>query len=166
LYFDWHFWGATLWDIGAGLTFFDDNVRLQLKFGQFTEQQWGLFFEEPFRYGGNVIGGKLLANIGTLPFRYFFGPNWEWLSANLTLGANFSMFTKTQSGSPQMLSAILAQLEFPRVTIPKQKMFRVFAFYTEAQVWFIPTDIESVDPNNPIPKIVPQISGGIRINVF
>lgn len=166
LYFDWHFWGATLWDIGAGLTFFDDNVRLQLQFGQFTEEQWGLFSEEPFRYGGNVIGGKLLANIGTVPFRYFFGPNWEWLSANLTLGANFSMFTQTQSGSPQMLSAILAQLEFPRVTIPKQKMFRVFAFYTEGQLWFIPTDIESVDPNNPIPKIVPQISGGIRINVF
>ncbi len=167
LYFDWHFWGATFYDIGAGLTFFDDNVRLQLQFGQFTDLLWKWVGQtEPFRYGGNVIGGKLLANIGTVPFRYFFGPNWEWLSANLTLGANFSMFSETQSGSPQMLSAILAQLEFPRVTIPKQKMFRTFAFYTEAQVWFIPTDIESIDPNNPIPKIVPQISGGIRINVF
>jgi hypothetical protein len=39
LYVDFHFWGATLFDIGAGLTFFDDNVRLQFQWGQFTQEQ-------------------------------------------------------------------------------------------------------------------------------
>ncbi|HBG37055.1 MAG TPA: hypothetical protein DDW88_08330, partial [Treponema sp.] len=120
---DWHFWGATLFDIGVGLTFFDDNVRLQAQFGQFTPTQWKLFVDNPFRYGGNVFGGKILANVGTVPFRYFFGPNWAWLSANFTIGANFSVFSLSQSGKAQVLSALLGQVEFPRVTIPKQSMF-------------------------------------------
>lgn len=164
LYLDWHFWGATLFDIGVGLTFFDDNVRLQAQFGQFTPTQWKLFVDNPFRYGGNVFGGKILANVGTVPFRYFFGPNWAWLSANFTIGANFSVFSLSQSGKAQVLSALLGQVEFPRVTIPKQSMFGTFAFYTEAQLWFIPTDVESGDTE--IESLVPQISVGIRMNVF
>lgn len=164
LYLDWHFWGATLFDIGVGLTFFDDNVRLQAQFGQFTPTQWKLFVENPFRYGGNVFGGKILANVGNVPFRYFFGPNWAWLSANFTIGANFSIFSLSQSGKPQILSAVLGQVEFPRVTIPKQKMFGTFAFYTEVQLWFIPTDVEAGDTE--IDSLVPQISVGLRANVF
>lgn len=169
LYFDWHFWGATLYDIGAGLTFFDDNVKVQFQFGQFTQQQYNLM-EEVFgftptkmRYGGNVFGFKMLANLAYIPFSHFWGPNWEWLSANVAIGANFSRYDNTQSGKPQILSAILGQLEFPRITIPKQKYFRTFSFYTEFQLWFIPTDVDSaVD----IDSLVPQISGGIRMNVF
>lgn len=169
LYFDWHFWGATLYDIGAGLTFFDDNVKLQVQFGQYTQQQYNLmqdvFHFEPtkMRYGGNVVGLKLLANIGFVPFSHFFGPNWEWLSANFAIGANFSRFSESQSGEPQILSALVAQLEFPRITIPKQEYFRTMSFYTEFQLWFIPTDVDSIVE---IEKLVPQISGGIRVNVF
>jgi hypothetical protein len=120
--------------------------------------------DNPFRYGGNVIGGKILANVGTVPFRYFFGPNWAWLSANFTIGANFSVFSLSQSGKAQVLSALLGQVEFPRVTIPKQSMFGTFAFYTEAQLWFIPTDVEAEEVE--IDSLVPQISVGIRVNVF
>jgi hypothetical protein len=170
LYFDWHFWGATLYDVGLGLTFFDDNVKLQFQFGQMTQQQWEYLLEtsgrdyEEMRYGGNVFGAKLLANIAYIPFRYFFGPNWEWLSATIAVGANFSQFSLTQSGKPQILSAVLGQVEFPRITIPKQKMFRTYSFYTEVQLWFIPTDVESGTVD--IESIVPQISGGIRVNLF
>ncbi len=110
-----------------------------------------------------MVGAKLLANIGYMPFRYFFGPNWEWLSATFALGANFSMFSETQSGKNQILSAVLGQVEFPRITIPDQKMFSTYSFYTEVQVWFIPTDVMS---EVEIASIIPQISCGLRVNVF
>ncbi|MCR4790290.1 MAG: hypothetical protein K5839_04350 [Treponemataceae bacterium] len=169
LYFDAHLLGATLYDVGLGVTFFDDNVKLQFQFGQMTEEQYNLlcnwvgYQSEGFRYGGNVYGMKLLANIFYLPFKYFMGPNWDWLSMSMALGANFSIFTETQSKKAQVLSAIIAQLEFPRVTMSNQKYFRTFSIYSEFQLWFIPTDVESeVD----IQSVVPQYGIGARINVF
>jgi hypothetical protein len=164
LYFDWHFWGATLYDVGIGLTFFDDNVKLQVQFGQFTQEQREVFTTSTMRYGGNVFGLKLLANVVYLPLDYFFGPDFYWLSATAAIGANFSMFSETQSGQPQILSAILLQLEFPRVTLPKRKTFRTFSLYTEGQFWFISTDIDSSEVN--IDSILPHITGGIRMNIF
>ncbi|MBO5137175.1 MAG: hypothetical protein J6B81_01565 [Spirochaetaceae bacterium] len=166
LYFDLHFWGATLWDVGIGLTFFDDNVKLQAQFGQFTQAQRDLFDKSGLgmRYGGNVFGMKLLANLAYVPFQYFLGPDWHWLSAGFALGANFSMFTETQSGKPQMLSAVVAQIEFPRVTLQEQKLFRTYSFYTEVQAWFLPTDVQAGEAD--ISSIIPQISAGVRVNVF
>ncbi|MBQ9207206.1 MAG: hypothetical protein IJ158_10925 [Treponema sp.] len=165
LYFDWSFWGATLFNVGAGLTFFDDNVKLQVQWGQFTQQQRNLFDNSNLRYGGNNIWGvKLLANVFYMPFRYYFGPDWEWLSLNLAVGANFSRFNESGAGKSQILSAALVQLEFPRVTFAKQKMFRTIAFYTEGQLWFIPSDVSS--SGQEVKSIVPQISFGLRVNVF
>lgn len=169
LYLDIHFWGASLFDIGAGLTFFDDNVRLQVQWGQFTQQQRdavsSLFQQEQTnaRYGGNIFGLKLLANIATIPFSFFLGHDWEWLSASFAVGANFSLFTETNSGKPQFLSALLGQLEFPRVHFQKLKMFRTLSLYTEGSLWFIPTDVSG---EVEIQSIVPQFSIGVRINVF
>lgn len=164
LYFDFHFWGGTLWDIGLGLTFFDDNVKLQVQYGQFTQDQWNRFTDEPMRYGGNVFGAKLLANIYYLPFSYLFGPDFDWLSLNFALGANYSYFSETQSGKPQMMSAVLAQLEFPRVTMKKWKYFRTFAFYTEGQFWFVPTDVNTDDVD--VATFIPHITCGLRVNLF
>lgn len=164
LYFDWQFWGATLFNVGAGLTFFDDNVKLQVQWGQFTQQQRNMFDKSTLRYGGSsVVGMKLLANVYYLPFRYYFGPDWEWLSMNVALGANFTRFDDTSSGKPQVLSAGLLQLEFPRVTFSRQKMFRTIALYTEGQLWFIPTDVSSEEK---VRSMVPQVSVGLRVNVF
>ncbi len=164
LYFDVHFWGATLFDVGIGLTFFDDNVKLQVQYGQFTQAQREMFTSNRMRYGGNVFGVKLLANIAYIPMDYFMGPDFSWLSATVALGANFSMFTETQSGQPQILPAALVQIEFPRVTLAKRKVFRTFSFYTEAQFWFITTDVDSSEVS--IESILPHITGGIRLNVF
>ncbi len=166
LYFDWQFWGATLFNVGAGLTFFDDNVKLQVQWGQFTQQQRNLFDDSNLRYGGdNVWGMKLLANVYYLPFRYYFGPDWEWLSLNVALGANFTRFNQSGAGKAQILSAGLLQIEFPRVTFAKQKMFRTIAFYTEGQLWFIPSDVSGSETAE-VKSIVPQISFGLRVNVF
>ena len=164
LYFDFHFWGGTFFEVGMGLTFFDDNVKLQVQYGQLTESQWSSFSSGPMRYGDTVFGAKLLANIFYLPFGYLLGPDWDWLSTSLALGANYSYFTKTQSGKPQMLSAVLAQLEFPRITVNKWSMFRTYALYTEFQLWFVPTDVDTsvVD----VDTIVPHVAVGVRVNVF
>ncbi len=166
LYLDWHFWGATLFDIGVGLTFFDDVVKVQFQWGQFTQAQRDAFSRTEMRYGGdNVMGIKILANIAHIPAAYFFGRDWEWLSADVAIGAQFSRFNETNSGQAQILSAVLAQLEFPKVSFPKMKMFSSFSAYTEFSLWFIPTDVqgaEDVDINN----LVPQIAEGIRVSVF
>ncbi|MCQ2597200.1 MAG: Ig-like domain-containing protein [Treponema sp.] len=172
LYLDANVWGATLYSVGAGLTFFDDNVKLQVQFGQFTQSQrdWvsnvlGMPLTDS-RYGGNVIGMKLLANISTIPFAYFFGHDWDWLSASFAIGANFSRFSETNSGTAQILSALLGQIEFPRIQLSNRKMFSAFSGYTECSVWFIPTDVQSDDGGSGPAKIVPQFSIGVRCNVF
>ena len=165
LYLDWKFWGATLFDIGAGLTFFDDNVKLQFQWGQFTQAQRELFSMTQMRYGGdNVMGVKILANIASIPFSYMFGRDWDWLSATVAVGANFSRFNESGSGKPQILSALIAQVEFPKISFPNMKMFSTFSLYTEVSLWFIPTDVQggTIDIDN----MVPQISEGIRFNVF
>jgi hypothetical protein len=164
LYFDGHFWGATLYDVGLGLTFFDDNVKLQVQFGQFTEEMWSWFSDNDIRYGGDVLGLKLLANVYALPFASFGGPDWSWLSASVAIGANFSYFMKTQSGSPTVMSAMIMQLEFPRVTLPKAKQFRTFSFYTELQLWFTPTDVDTTVIS--VPTIIFHATGGLRFNIF
>ncbi|MCR5606252.1 MAG: hypothetical protein K6F69_05495 [Treponema sp.] len=166
LYFDSQFWGATLFNVGVGLTFFDDNVKLQAQWGQFTQSQRNMFRKTNMRYGGsNVMGLKILANVGYLPFRSLFGPDWSWLSSSLAIGANFTRFDESGSGEAQILSALIAQLEFPKVTIYGRKMFRTFSLYTEPQLWFIPSDISS-SGNSSVENMVFQISVGARVNVF
>jgi len=170
LYLDLHFWGATLYDIGAGLSFFDDNVRLQFQWGQFTQKQRdavSTMFNQALtamRYGGDhVLGLKILANITSIPFSFFLGRDWEWLYATFAVGAQFSWFDQTASGKTQTLSALLLQIEFPKVKIKNAKAFSTFAFYTEGSLWFIPTDVASTIN---IQSLIPQIAVGFRTNVF
>ena len=169
LYLDFHFWGATLYEIGAGLTFFDDNVKVQFQWGQFTQSQRdmanSILGKDPtvMRYGGdNVFGFKLLANISQIPFSYFWGHDWEWLYANFAVGAQFSRFNETGSGKPQWLSAIELQMEFPRIVRKNASMFSAFSFYTEASLWFIPSDVAGESINS----MVFQFAFGLRTNIF
>lgn len=164
LYLDGSFWGATLFNIGAGLTFFDDNVKLQFQWGQFTQDQRNMFSNTHLRYGGNVFGMKLLANIAYIPFRSFLGPDWDWLSCGFALGANFSLYTDTASGKAQMLSALLGQIEFPRCTFRKAKAFRTISLYSEFQLWFIPSDVSGATMD--IKNMIFQFSEGLRVNIF
>lgn len=170
LYLDFHFWGSTLYDVGMGLTFFDDNVKLQAQFGQFTQEQRDAVSKifnlkpTPMRYGGDhVLGLKILANVSSIPFAYFMGRDWEWLYASIAVGAQFSWFDQTASGKTQTLSALLLQVEFPKVKFKKAKAFSSFAFYTEPSLWFIPTDVSS---QSDIKSLVPQIAFGFRTNIF
>lgn len=169
LYLDFHLWGATLFDVGAGFTFFDDNVKLQVQWGQYTQDQRNAVSailgkpQTEMRYGGDsVVGMKILANVASIPFSYFFGHDFDWLSASATIGAQFTRFNKTNSGEAQILSALLAQLEFPKAKFSSNKMFSTWSLYTEGSLWFIPTDVKGSDIEN----LIPQIAIGIRTNVF
>ena len=168
LYVDFRFWGSSLFAVGAGLTFFDDIVKVQASYGQFTQAQRDAIsniFKVKLtdgRYGGNIFSLKILANVASLPFSFFLGHDWDWLYAQFAVGAEFAMFTKTGSGKSQILSSLLAQMEFPKVKLQNVKMFSTFSLYTEGSLWFIPTDVSGTD----IKSLVPQIAIGFRTNIF
>ncbi|MDR0654858.1 MAG: hypothetical protein LBG22_00955 [Treponema sp.] len=163
LYFDFHLLGASMYDLGVGLTFFNDNVKLQFQYGQMTQGMYTSSGQQgKIRYGGNILGAKLLANLYTVPFTVFGGPDWSWLSGSIAIGANFSYFDQTQSGNGTILSAMIGQAEFPRVTTLKWKYFRTFSFYTEGQLWFVPTDVSKIS----IPTVKPLMTFGLRTSVF
>ena len=162
--------GATFFDIGLGLSFFDDNVKIQATYGQMTQKQYEMIGGVgPVRYGGHVLGVKILANVYTLPFGSFGGPDWDWLSASLAFGANFSCFDMakqgyTQSGNRSWMSALIGQLEFPKVTIPKRTYLRTFSMFTEGQIWFVPTDVNAAA--NKVKTVIPHVILGLRMYIF
>ena len=153
LYVDVHALGATYFDLGAGLTFFDNNVRIQAQAG----------IAPPGRFSGLVLGTKLLANVASLPASFLLGPDFDWLSAALAVGANFSYFTMsgdsigfTEDGL--VLAGMVGQLQLPIVTVPTLAFFNTYAFYTEAQLWFVSSDVEAGTEF--------RLSFGIRADVF
>ena len=158
--------GVAFFDFGLGLSFFDDNVKVQLNYSFMSEDIWRGMGGNPvgYRYGGHIFGLKLLAGLYTLPFGPLLGPDWEWLSASFAIGANFSMFTETQSGSPTIMSALLLQIEFPKVTLPNRKYLRTFSFFTEGQLWFVPTDVDSEAFG--LETVLPKVVVGLRLYIF
>lgn len=169
LYVDFRIWGSTLFSVGVGATAFDDVVKLQFSYGQFTQQQRDavstLFKlgQTDMRYGGHIFSLKILANILEIPFSFFFGHDFDWLYANIAVGCDFSYFTETNSGKPQILSALVGQLEFPKVKLQNVKAFSSFSIYTEGSLWFIPTDVTATVK---IKNMIPQVALGVRTNIF
>ena len=149
LYLDGHAYGATYWDVGAGLSFFQDNVKLQVMFGQAPSDG---------RFGGDVFGAKLLANIFYLPASFIFGPDWSFLSASFAVGANFSYFSTSTSGQGLVLGAVVAQVEFPKFTIKDWAFMRKISFYTEGQAWFVSSDVQG--------GIELRMAFGVRLGLF
>ncbi|GBU28459.1 hypothetical protein R84B8_02018 [Treponema sp. R8-4-B8] len=176
--------GATYTDFGLGLSFFDDNVKVQGQYGFMTQDLYeALGGEGAVRYGGDIIGLKIIASVYTLPLGSVWGPDFDWLYASISIGANFSLFNflnkenpkfspnkngdpvyYTQSGASTWLSALILQIEFPKVTIPKKKALRTFSLFTEGQLWFVPTDINAEQMG--IETMIPHVMMGLRIYIF
>jgi hypothetical protein len=162
--------GATYMDVGLGLSFFDDNVKIQGQYGFLTQDLYeALGGIGPVRYGGHVVAVKLLASIYSIPFAAVWGPDFEWLFASFALGANFSLFDVmeegyTQSGTSTWMSALLLQIEFPKVTIPKRQKLRTFSLFTEGQLWFVPTDVDAKKMG--IKTVIPHVIMGLRLYIF
>jgi hypothetical protein len=155
LYFDGHALGSTLAEVGVGLTFFDDAVKLQAQVG------FNLSDEE--RFSGLFIGAKLLANIFRMPFSFFLGPDWDWLSMSLSLGADFSYVTNSGSSIAftdrgLILGGVVGQLEFPIIKNRAWAMFNTYSLYTEYQLWFISSDVQA--------GIISKMAFGVRLGLF
>jgi hypothetical protein len=166
MYLDTNIFGATYGDIGLGLSFFENNVKLQFQFGVAPEGQ---------RFTGNVFGFKLLANILYLPMDYFFGPDWQPFSMAFALGANFSYFTMEGNpinNTPMLLGAVLAQWEMLRVTLSESEVLvwpnsgtslkwpKYFSFYLEPIWWFASSDVADSA------KVIFRATLGIKVGVL
>jgi hypothetical protein len=169
LYFDVKAFGATDFDVGLGISLFDNAVRLQGQFGIAPADGVSNLFQSGGRFTGYVAGVKLLANVFYLPLRYLFGPDWGFYSINFAVGANFSWFSMSEwEGSlprdPLYMGAIVAQLDIANIDMqffyPKWKYFRRFALYLEPEVWFASTDVEDAD------KVLFRMTVGLRLNWF
>jgi hypothetical protein len=135
-YLDVHIWGATYYEVGAGLTFFQDAVKLQAQYGE----------APPGRFFGSVVGSKLIANIAQFPLGYWLGPDWSWLSTSLGIGANFESFSMgggVFSSQSVFLGGVVAQWEVAKATLRDLKMFKSYAWYLETTAWFISSDVQA-----------------------
>ena len=153
LYIDIHALGATYAEVGVGLSFFDDVVKLQAQIGM----------SPPGRFDGLVIGGKLLANIVDIPFSYFFGYDWEFFSMSVAVGANFNYFTMSEDSieftdKGVVLGSVLTQFEFAKFELKDLKMLNMYSLYAEAALWFISSDVQA--------GVVPTYSIGARMGIF
>ncbi len=151
LFLDTHFLGATYYELGLGLTFFDNNVKIQGIFGK----------APPGRFNGNVFGVKLLANVATLPYGYFFGPDWNFLSSSVALGAAFEYFTMTEGDTEEnglVLGAAILQLELLKFSLDHRTFLNGLSAYLENQFWFISSDIQG--------GIEYRLALGLRANIF
>jgi hypothetical protein len=174
LYFDVKALGATYFDVGLGLSFFDDNVRLQGQFGiappdGITSQLVG-----GGRFVGYVIGVKLLANIFYLPFSWLFGLDWGFYSMNFAVGANFSYFMMDDWRTPLFMGAVVAQWDVANIDFkffkPNWKYFRNFALYLQPELWFASSDAQKTQDVSgktiEVKKLIFRMTVGLRINWF
>jgi hypothetical protein len=161
LYVDVRALGTTTWEAGAGLTFFDNNVKLQVNLGQMPAVD--PLSGDAARFDGFTLGGKLIANVLFLPFSYFFGPDLDFFSMSLGMGAEFVYVTMSGNefnfDKPGLvLGAALAQVEFARFTFADWDAFSTWGLYTEASLWFISSDVEAT--------VSFKLSFGARVNIF
>jgi len=138
LYFDGSLLGGVEYTVGMGLTFFEDNVKIQ-----FSASYAG----ENHRTSGWGFGGKVLANVFRKNLGDWFGPDWEFWTTSLVVGAHFSYFLNEGDETPQVLGELLGQWEMIKADLsylfPKWKYFKSVSLYTEPGVWFNPSAVEA-----------------------
>jgi hypothetical protein len=157
LYFDTSFLGGVNFAIGAGVTFFDDNVKVQVNVSNAPSG----------RFSGWAFGGKVLANIWTQNLGEWFGLDWAFWKTSFVLGAHFSYFLMEEGENPLWMGEFLAQWEVIKADMnfffPKWQYFKSLSFYVEPGMWFAPSDV-TYDPNAWRMKFT--IAFGLRINLF
>jgi hypothetical protein len=156
LYLDTGLLGATYWQIGMGLTFFENNVKLQVQIGD----------APPGRFNGLVVGAKLLANLAFLPYS-IITQDLAFLSSSAAIGAAFSYFTMSEttvgiSEQGLVVAAVVGQVELLRFDLERLGLswpvLKALSLYTEGQIWFIPSDVEG--------GVEPRLSFGMRTEIF
>jgi hypothetical protein len=158
LYFDASGLGGNNYMVGVGLTFFDDNVKVQFNA---TQAPSG------FRISGWGFGGKILANVYKKNLGDWFGPDWEFYTTSLVVGANFSYYLKDEGENPEWVSQLIGQWEVIKADMgfffPKWKYFKSFSAYIEPRVTLFPSDVTEDEKAKPL---VFSIGVGGRISLF
>ena len=180
-YVDMHLMGATRVEAGFGLSFFDDNVRLQVQAGSGFDAQpsWENLFgiadentpaAELSRFGGYVLGAKLLASVAYLPFSFLFGPDWDFFSMSFAVGATFTYFSQQRElgliFSPpdnkyMVLSSVIVQWEFAKFAL-KIPVLTSIGLYWEGGLVFIPSEASTTLEE----FIRPNFALGVRFGLF
>jgi len=159
LYIDIGMMGGLRWTTAIGLTFFDDNVKLQFNLSQ----------APPGRFEGIAVGGKVLANVWNANLRRWFGNDWEWWSTSVAVGAHFAYFMMGEGVNPQWMGQLLGQWEIIKADmsffVPAWRYFRSISLYMEPGVWFAPSDIDN-DPLGAAWRTLFTIGFGIRFSLF
>jgi len=136
LYIDGSALGGLNFSLGLGLTFFDDNVKVQFNAAQAPPGT---------RYSGWAFGGKVLANVYTKNLAEWFGPDWEFYTTSLVVGAHFSYFLMDEGETSLWMGQLIGQWEMIKADLkyffPKWKYFKTISIYTEPGIWFAPSDI-------------------------
>ena len=160
MYFDASVLGATWFDAGLGVTFFEDNVKLQIQLGSAPEKVWDKDLGKMVsaRVSGIALGATLLANVAYLPLGYLWGPNWDRLSVSFAIGANFTYFSRFTETGGGVMSSVVVQTEIPRIDFPDRRFFTYVAPYLEGQLWFFSSDVSTT----------PRLSGsfGVRVGLL
>jgi len=171
LYFDVKTLGATYFDVGAGLSFFNNNVRVQWQYGVTPPLGAYSVIETGGRYVGDVMGLKLVANILTIPFDWLFKDrDWIFYKMNIGVGANFSWFEMDDWRSSLYMGAVLMQIDIANVDFnyiyPGWKYFHIMSLYLQPELWFASTDAITDGLGNLVPKTILRVCIGLRFNVF
>jgi hypothetical protein len=157
LYLDTSFLGGLIFNSGIGLTFFDDNVKVQFNVSNAPSG----------RFSGWAIGGKVLANILNVNLGDLFGPDWSFWKTSIVLGAHFSYFYMEPGENPLWMGEFLGQWEVIKADMsfffPKWRYFKSLSFYMEPGIWFAPSDV-TYDPNAWRTRFT--IALGLRVNLF
>ncbi|MCL2192970.1 MAG: hypothetical protein FWB78_06205 [Treponema sp.] len=159
LYLEASILGGLLWTTGIGLSFFDDNVKVQFNVSQ----------APPGRFQGVAVGGKIIANIWNMNLRHWFGNDWEWWTTSIALGAHFSYFMMGPGENAQWMGQFLGQWEIIKADmshfIPAWRFFRSISLYVEPGVWFAPSDVDN-DPLGAAWRTLFTVGFGLRFSLF
>jgi len=65
---------------------------------------------------------------------------------------------------------VLMQIDLANVdwkyAYPGWKYFHIMSFYLQPELWFASSDALTDGLGNVVPKVIPRISIGLRVNVF
>ena len=138
LYVDTSFLGGLVFSNGLGLTFFDDNVKVQVNAAKAPPET---------RYSGWAFGGKIIANIFAKNLGDWFGPDWSFYTTSIAIGAQFLYYMMDESEDSLWMSQLIGQWEIVKADLsyffPKWKYFKTFSLYVEPGLWFAPSDVSS-----------------------
>lgn len=158
VYADGYALGATLWSAGLGFFFFQEAVRLQVQTGHIA------LSPDNSRFYGFAHAVKLMAKVFTLEWESVFGPDAEFFSSSVLVGANFSLFTQDQNNPvPEqdkmvVLTSFLGQVEFLQLKNRRWWFFNSISAYAEYSGWIISSDLS--------PTVVSRLSFGARLTLW